>query len=78
MLILVNMVHNDVVQTRSGPVRGTVSDGVRRFLGIPYAASPTGKLRFATPQPPEPWTEVLLADRFGPTPPKALYRSRWT
>ncbi|HEY1485929.1 MAG TPA: carboxylesterase family protein [Micromonosporaceae bacterium] len=67
------MTHNDVVQTRSGPVRGTVGDGVRSFLGIPYAASPAGKFRFAAPQPPEPWTEVLPADRFGPTPPKAPY-----
>jgi para-nitrobenzyl esterase len=67
------MNHSDVVQTSSGPVRGTVRDGVRSFLGIPYAAPPIGTLRFAAPQPPEPWTDVLVADSFGPTPPKAAY-----
>ncbi len=62
-----------VVQTGYGSVRGGLSDGVARFLGIPYAASPTGKLRFAAPMPPEPWTEVRDATAFGPTPPKPAY-----
>ncbi len=62
-----------VVQTSYGSVRGGLSDGVARFLGIPYAASPTGKLRFAAPMPPEPWTDVLDATSFGPTPPKPAY-----
>jgi para-nitrobenzyl esterase len=46
----------DVVTTH-GPVRGKQEDGVAKFLGIPYAAPPLGKLRFRAPQPPEPWTE---------------------
>ena len=62
-----------VAQTSYGSVRGEVIDGVARFLGIPYAASPTGKLRFAAPMPPEPWTEVRDATAFGPTPPKPDY-----
>jgi para-nitrobenzyl esterase len=62
-----------VVQTKSGPIRGLLGDGVASFLGIPYAASPTGKLRFAAPAPPEPWTDVLDATAFGPTPPKPSY-----
>ncbi len=43
------------------------------FLGIPYAASPTGELRFAAPAPPAPWTGVREATTFGPTPPKPAY-----
>src|SRR6185437_10859196 len=64
---------DSVASTRYGSVRGQISDGIARFLGIPYAASPTGKLRFAAPMPPEPWTEVRDATAFGPTPPKPDY-----
>jgi len=62
-----------VVHTNSGPVRGLLRDGVASFLGIPYAASPTGELRFAAPVPHKPWTEILDATAFGPTPPKPAY-----
>ncbi len=62
-----------VVQTASGPVHGRVRDGIASFLGIPYAASPTGKLRFAAPVPPEPWTQARDASAFGATPPKPDY-----
>lgn len=44
------------VRTLAGTVRGTVLDtGVRRFLGIPYAEPPFGRLRFAPPVRREPW-----------------------
>ena len=29
------------------------------FKGIPYAKPPIGKLRFALPQSPDPWTDIL-------------------
>ncbi|MFF9198221.1 carboxylesterase/lipase family protein [Streptomyces sp. NPDC014779] len=57
-----------VVTTTRGPVRGERrADGSCRFLGIPYAKPPVGPLRFAAPQPPEPWTEPLDATAYGPT-----------
>ncbi len=59
--------------TKYGAVRGEVADGVTRFLGIPYAASPTGARRFAAPEPPEPWDGVLECRKFGATPPKPGY-----
>jgi para-nitrobenzyl esterase len=59
--------------TQYGTVRGQVIDGVHRFLGIPYAASPTGPLRFQAPQPPSTWDGARECTAFGPTPPKPDY-----
>jgi para-nitrobenzyl esterase len=59
--------------TRYGAVRGAVTDGVTRFLGIPYAASPTGPLRFAAPEPPVAWDGTRDCTTFGATPPKPAY-----
>ncbi len=61
------------VTTRYGAVRGDHADGVTRFLGIPYAASPTGPLRFAAPEPPAAWDRTRDCTRFGATPPKPAY-----
>jgi len=62
------------VTTRYGLVSGApAGDGVTRYLGIPYAASPTGPLRFAAPQPPATWTGVRECVAFAATPPKPDY-----
>jgi para-nitrobenzyl esterase len=53
------------VQTASGPVCGTVVNGVNEWLGIPYAAPPVGALRWEPPQPPAPWTTTLQATAYG-------------
>ena len=52
---------------------GETIDGVTRFLGLPYAASPTGPLRFMAPVPPAPWTSVRECVEYGATPPKPDY-----
>ncbi|WP_435154225.1 carboxylesterase/lipase family protein [Amycolatopsis sacchari] len=51
--------------TRAGVVRGSSADGVDSFLGIPYAAPPTGDLRWRPPAPPVPWTGVRDATAYG-------------
>src|SRR5215469_4644459 len=62
------------VTTQFGMVSGTlIGDGVTRYLGIPYAASPTGPLRFTAPQPPAAWTGIRECTAFGATPPKPDY-----
>ncbi|XP_053202697.1 acetylcholinesterase-like [Panonychus citri] len=39
---------------------------VNQFLGIPFAESPTGPLRFKKPISKKPWKGVLNADQWGP------------
>jgi para-nitrobenzyl esterase len=55
----------DVVATDRGNVRGSRDVDVRLFLGVPYAAPPTGVRRFAPPQPSACWADVRDATRFG-------------
>ncbi|MET0673859.1 MAG: carboxylesterase family protein [Microbacterium pygmaeum] len=62
-----------VVSVSTGALRGSRSDAVDRYLGIPYAAPPFGPRRFEIPQPPDPWEHERDATRFGPTAPQALY-----
>lgn len=59
-------------QTASGPIRGVRTDGVARYLGVPYAAAPVGDLRFAAPQPHPGWSEVRDATKPGPSAPYLL------
>lgn len=59
-----------IVQTESGPVRGTIRNGSLEFRGIPFAAAPKGKLRWAPPQPVSPWKGIRDATEFGPACPQ--------
>jgi len=52
-----------LVETAHGPVQGTVGDGYREFLGIPYAAAPVGERRFRPPEPPRAWTRPVESRR---------------
>ena len=47
-----------------GIVRGVATSQYRSFRGVPYAAPPLGKLRWAPPQPPAPWGGVLDATQY--------------
>jgi para-nitrobenzyl esterase len=53
------------VTTESGVVIGEVSDGIRIFKGIPYAAPPVRELRWAPPKPPVKWAGERKAIAFG-------------
>jgi para-nitrobenzyl esterase len=55
------------VHTRRGPVRGAPESGLTVFRGLPFARPPVGPHRFRPPEPPEPWTDIRDATRFGPS-----------
>ena len=54
-----------IVNTDRGPVQGVIRNGVTEFRGIPFAAAPTGALRWADPQMPNGWTRTFDATNFG-------------
>src|SRR5579863_8186577 len=58
----------ETVKTANGVLEGTVNPatGIRMFKGVPFAQPPVGDLRWKEPQPPNDWTGVRKADRFGP------------
>ncbi|WP_158781520.1 carboxylesterase/lipase family protein [Pantoea sp. BAV 3049] len=43
------------IRTAEGLLRGNLEQGVFVFRGIPYAAPPTGHLRWRAPKPVQPW-----------------------
>lgn len=66
MALLAPMASAQLVRTVSGVVKGSETEGVLSFRGIPFAAPPVGPLRWRPPAPPAPWTEVRNADQFSP------------
>ena len=66
---------NPIVRIGDGLVRGADVSGVNSFLGLPYAAPPTGKLRWRPPQPARSWSGVRDATQFGASCPQALTRN---
>ncbi|MBQ3726004.1 MAG: carboxylesterase family protein [Selenomonadaceae bacterium] len=55
-----------VVKTRYGTFNGFVDkQGVKTWLGIPYAQPPIGKLRWQAPQPLKPTNKTFDAKKFG-------------
>ncbi len=81
-------------ETESGPIEGVREQGLTIYRAVPFAAPPTGELRWRPPQPVKPWTGTRPARRFAPacpqtgvsmpgeTPPETsedcLYLNIWT
>lgn len=55
------------VRVDTGSISGvaTATPGIVVFKGIPYAAPPTGRLRWRAPQPAVKWEGVRRMDQFG-------------
>lgn len=62
--------HAPIVRTDNGALRGAVISGGYVFRGLPYAAPPTGRLRWRAPEPAHGWGGVRDATDFGPSCPQ--------
>lgn len=56
------------VKTQYGILEGFEENGVKKFLGVPFAQAPVGELRWKAPQPVQPWEGVREAKAFGDDP----------
>ena len=59
---------DEPVATHSGKISAELLDastGLEAFRGIPFAAPPTGVLRWRPPQDVAPWTGVRVCTAFG-------------
>ena len=56
------------VKTQYGVLEGFEEDGVKKFLGVPFAQAPVGELRWKAPQPVQAWEGVREAKQFGDDP----------
>nr|XP_023411263.1 neuroligin-1 isoform X1 [Loxodonta africana] len=72
-----------LVTTNFGKIRGIKKElnneilgPVIQFLGVPYAAPPTGEHRFQPPEPPSPWADVRNATQFAPVCPQNIIDGR--
>ncbi|WP_411339838.1 carboxylesterase family protein [Sphingopyxis sp. J-6] len=69
-----------IATTQTGKVKGVSSEGVERFLAIPYGADTGGANRFLPPKPAPKWNGVRDATRPGnrcpqpPLPSNPLFR----
>jgi para-nitrobenzyl esterase len=54
------------VKVDGGLLQGTQEDGLIVYKGIPFAAPPTGNLRWKAPQPADKWEGVRSAGKFAP------------
>ena len=56
------------VKTQYGILEGFEEDGVKKFLGVPFAQAPIGELRWKAPQPLQSWEGIREAKAFGNDP----------
>jgi para-nitrobenzyl esterase len=61
-----------VVEVTGGKVEGFEMDGIAVFLGIPFAAPPTGERRWLPPEPVQPWTGIRETKALSPIAPQIV------
>ncbi|XP_061681509.1 neuroligin-1 isoform X2 [Syngnathoides biaculeatus] len=75
--------NDPVVSTTNGKLRGIKKElnneilgPVIQFLGVPFAAPPTGEHRFQPPEPSVPWPDIHNATHFAPVCPQNIVEGR--
>ncbi|XP_005748504.1 neuroligin-1-like, partial [Pundamilia nyererei] len=75
--------NDPIVTTANGKLRGIKKElnneilgPVIQFLGVPYAAPPTGERRFQPPEPAAPWPDIRNATHFAPVCPQSIVEGR--
>ncbi|MBY0504324.1 MAG: carboxylesterase family protein [Bryobacteraceae bacterium] len=66
LLLCLTLSAAERVKLADGTLEGARVAGLREFKGIPFAAPPTGPLRWTPPQPVKAWTGSRAATQFGP------------
>lgn len=61
------------MEVTGGTITGIHKNGLNIFKGIPFAAPPVGDLRWRAPQPVQPWSGVLKADKFSKSAPQIIF-----
>ena len=56
------------VEVTGGTIKGTMTETMATYKGIPFAAPPVGDHRWKAPQPVIPWEGVKDATKYGPGP----------
>jgi para-nitrobenzyl esterase len=67
---------NAVAETAYGKIRGSVTEDIKIFKGIPYGGNTGGANRFMPPTKPAKWTGVRDALAYGPTAPQTVGTGR--
>ncbi|XP_069468494.1 neuroligin-3 isoform X2 [Ambystoma mexicanum] len=74
--------YSQTVNTHYGKLRGTrvplpseMLGPVDQYLGVPYAAPPTGEKRFLPPEPPSSWSGIRNATHFSPVCPQNIHNA---
>jgi len=65
--------YEPLVEIDTGVLAGTRAGNAMVFKGIPYAAPPTGELRWRPPQPALHWQAHRASTRFGPACPQSAH-----
>uniref|UniRef100_A0A8C4STH4 Neuroligin 3a n=2 Tax=Polypteridae TaxID=8289 RepID=A0A8C4STH4_ERPCA len=82
ILVVDGQSYYPTVNTHYGKLRGVrvplpseILGPVDQFLGVPYAAPPTGEKRFMPPEPPSSWSGIRNATHFAPVCPQNIHNA---
>jgi para-nitrobenzyl esterase len=64
-----------VVMVETGRLQGAIEHNMHTFKNIPYAAPPTGELRWRPPQPALSWSGMRDASQYGPSCPQPFIKN---